>query len=361
MKRLRVAALLLLGALLASPTRAPAADYPVKPIRVVVPYGPGGATDIVARILGEQLKEKFHQPVVVENKPGGNGVVALQETVRAKPDGYTFLIGNITTNLLTPLIGDPPMPFDPFKDLVPVARLADVPGVFLATKVNFPPNTVQEVVDYARARPGEVNHNTAGILAYSHIDFLMLQKRTGIKLVAIPLRAGAGGGQIDLMNGAVQIALQNAATVTPLVKARKAQGIGGDQRTAAARAARRAHPQGGGVRRNRHQRLERHVRPARGAERDPRHHDGGDRRNSHLGTSRQAARGSAVHRAAHALVGRGPGLAAAGGATVDTGRRRRQGDGRQDAVTSLRRSWEVPCKSKSRLVKRPSSPNPNTR
>jgi tripartite-type tricarboxylate transporter receptor subunit TctC len=163
--------------------------------------------------------------VVVENKPGGNGVVALQETVRAKPDGYTFLIGNITTNLLTALIGDPPMAFDPFKDLVPVARLADVPGVFLATKVNFPPNTVQEVVDYARTRPGEINHNTAGILAYSHIDFLMLQKRTGIKLVAIPLRAGAGGGQIDLMNGAVQIALQNAATVTPLVKAGKLKAL----------------------------------------------------------------------------------------------------------------------------------------
>jgi tripartite-type tricarboxylate transporter receptor subunit TctC len=221
MKRLLLAAALLVGV----QALAQAADYPSKPIRIVVPYGPGGATDIVARILGEHLKEKFNQPVVVENKPGGNGVVALQETVRAKPDGYTFLIGNITTNLLTPLLGDPPMAFDPFKDLVPVARLADVPGVFLATKVNFPPNTVQEVVDYARARPGEINHNTAGILAYSHIDFLMLQKRTGIKLVAIPLRAGAGGGQIDLMNGAVQIALQNAATVTPLVKAGKLKAL----------------------------------------------------------------------------------------------------------------------------------------
>jgi tripartite-type tricarboxylate transporter receptor subunit TctC len=221
MKRLLLAAVLLLSA----HALAQAADYPSKPIRIVVPYGPGGATDIVARIVGEHLKEKFHQPVVVENKPGGNGVVALQETVRAKPDGYTFLIGNITTNLLTALIGDPPMAFDPFKDLVPVARLADVPGVFLATKVNFPPNTVQEVVDYARTRPGEINHNTAGILAYSHIDFLMLQKRTGIKLVAIPLRAGAGGGQIDLMNGAVQIALQNAATVTPLVKAGKLKAL----------------------------------------------------------------------------------------------------------------------------------------
>jgi tripartite-type tricarboxylate transporter receptor subunit TctC len=204
---------------------AQAADYPTKAIRIVVPYGPGGATDIVARILGEHLKDRLHQPIVVENKPGGNGVVALQEVVRARPDGYTFLIGNITTNLLSPLLGDPPTPFDPMKDLVPVARLVDVPGVFLATKVDFPPNTVQEVVDYARARPGQINHNTAGILAYSHIDFLMLQKRTGIKLVAVPLRAGAGGGQIDLMNGAVHVAMQNAATVTPLVKAGKLKAL----------------------------------------------------------------------------------------------------------------------------------------
>ena len=248
---------------------AQAADYPTKPIRIVVPYGPGGATDIVARILGEHLKEKFRQPVVVENKPGGNGIVALQETVRAKPDGYTFLIGNITTNLLMPLIGDPPMPFDPFKDLVPVgAAQPTSPAYSSRPRSDFPPNTVQEVVDYARARPGEVNHLTAGILAYSHIDFLMLQKRTGIKLVAIPLRAGAGGGQIDLINGAVQIALQNAATVTPLVKAGKlkALAVTSEQRP---RCCRRAHHQGSGLRGAGHQCLERHVRSARGAEGNP--------------------------------------------------------------------------------------------
>jgi tripartite-type tricarboxylate transporter receptor subunit TctC len=221
MKRLLIAASLVLGITAA----APAADYPTKAVRIVVPYGPGGATDIVARILGEHLKDKLKQPIVVENKPGGNGVVALQETVRARPDGYTLLIGNVTTNMLAPILGDPPTPFDPLKDLVPVARLVEVPAIFLATKVNFPPNTVKEVVEYARARPGEINHNTAGILAYSHIDFLMLQKRTGIKLVAVPLRAGAGGGQIDLINGAVHIAMQNAATVTPLVKAGKLKAL----------------------------------------------------------------------------------------------------------------------------------------
>jgi tripartite-type tricarboxylate transporter receptor subunit TctC len=222
MKLLLVVVSLLAG--LSSVAQA-APDYPTKPIRIVVPYGPGGATDIVARIIGEHLKDKLRQPVIIENKPGGNGVVGVQEVVRSRPDGYTFLVGNITTNLLTPLIGDPPMPFDPFKDLTPVARLADVPGVFLATKINFAPNTVQEVVDLARAHPGEINHSTAGILAYSHIDFLMLQKRTGIKLVAVPLRAGAGGGQLDMLNGTVQIALQNAATVTPLVKSGKLKAL----------------------------------------------------------------------------------------------------------------------------------------
>ena len=191
----------------------------------MVPYGPGGATDIVARILGEHLKDKLHQPIVVENKPGGNGVVALQEVVRSKTDGYTFLIGNITTNLLSPLIGDPPMPFDPFKDLTPVARLVDVPGVFLATKIELP---AQHGAGGGRLRAGAARRDqphTAGILAYSHIDFLMLQKRTGIKLMAIPLRAGAGGGQIDMLNGAVQVALQNAATVTPLVKSGKLKAL----------------------------------------------------------------------------------------------------------------------------------------
>lgn len=222
MKRLLIAASLVLGI---TTTAAAAADYPTKAIRIVVPYGPGGATDIVARILGEHLKDRLRQPIVVENKPGGNGVVALQETVRARPDGYTMLIGNVTTNLLAPILGDPPTPFDPLNDLIPVARLVEVPAIFLATTVNFPPNTVKEVVEYARARPGQINHNTAGILAYSHIDFLMLQKRTGIKLVAVPLRAGAGGGQIDLINGAVHVAMQNAATVTPLVKAGKLKAL----------------------------------------------------------------------------------------------------------------------------------------
>jgi tripartite-type tricarboxylate transporter receptor subunit TctC len=200
-------------------------SYPNKPIRIIVPYGPGGATDIVARVLSENLKESLGQPVVVENRPGGNGIVAIQEVARARPDGYTLLIGNVTTQMINPLIEGSKMPVDPFKVLTPVARLVEIPAILVATKVNFPPNTVAELVEYAKARPGELNYNSSGYLAYSHIDLLMLQKKTGTKMTLIPLKAGAGGGQIDLMNGDVHVALQNAATVTPIVQSGKLKAL----------------------------------------------------------------------------------------------------------------------------------------
>jgi len=200
-------------------------SYPNKPIRIIVPYGPGGATDIVARVLSENLKESLGQPVVVENRPGGNGIVAIQEVARARPDGYTLLIGNVTTQMINPLIEGSKMPVDPFKVLTPVARLVEIPAILVATKVNFPPNTVAELVEYAKVRPGELNYNSSGYLAYSHIDLLMLQKKTGTKMTLIPLKAGAGGGQIDLMNGDVHVALQNAATVTPIVQSGKLKAL----------------------------------------------------------------------------------------------------------------------------------------
>ena len=218
--------LIALGLSLAIATLAlGASDYPNKPIRILVPYGPGGATDIATRIISDNLRERLGQPIVIENKPGGSGVVALQEVVRAKPDGYTLVVGNITTNLLNQLVGEPPMPFDPMKALTPVVRLVDIPGVFITTKVDFPPNSLKEFVEYAKARPGQLNHTIAGHLAYSHIDLLMLQKRTGIKMVSVPQRAGAGGGQIDMINGAIHVALTNAATVLPLVQAGKIKAL----------------------------------------------------------------------------------------------------------------------------------------
>lgn len=220
----RVLAAISLSLAVAAP-QAQAQEYPTKPIRILIPYGPGGATDISTRIVLEEVRKHIKQPLIVDNKPGGSGVVALNDLLRSGADGHTLIVGNITTNLLQPLVGDPPTPFDPFKDFVPVMRLVSIPNVLIVTKVDFPPNTLKEFVDYAKAHPGKINHTVAGILNYTHMDWLTLQKRTGIELVPIPLKAGAGGGQTDIINGQIHAGLQNAATVMPFVKAGRVKAI----------------------------------------------------------------------------------------------------------------------------------------
>jgi len=220
----RTLAALALGLAVSAP-QALATEFPTKPIRVLVPYGPGGATDISTRIVLEEVRRHMKQPLVVENKPGGSGVVALNDALRSGADGHTLIVGNITTNLLQPIIGDPPTPFDAFKDFVPVIRMVSIPSVLIVTKVDFPPNTLKEFVDYARKNPGKINHTVAGILNYSHLDWLTLQKRAGIELMPIPLKGGAGGGQTDILNGLIHAGLQNAATVMPFVKTGRVKAI----------------------------------------------------------------------------------------------------------------------------------------
>src|SRR5256886_16511500 len=152
MKRICLLAALLLLAFDA--TRAWAQDkYPVKPVKIVVPYAPGGATDIVARILGEQLRQILGQSVIVENKPGANGIVAINELVSSKPDGYTLMIGNVTTNAITPVLTPAKAP-DYDKNVVPISNLVDTPAYLLVTTTNFNVASVAELVAYARNNPG---------------------------------------------------------------------------------------------------------------------------------------------------------------------------------------------------------------
>src|ERR1700694_5722562 len=141
-------------------------QYPSRTVRILVPYAPGGLTDVVARLYSDQLRKFFAQAVVVENKPGASGIIAIEEMARAKPDGHTLLIGNISTNGLTPILLAKKMRIDYDKEVQIVARLADVPVFFLATTRNFPPQTFAEFVAYAKARPGDVRYASAGIGSY---------------------------------------------------------------------------------------------------------------------------------------------------------------------------------------------------
>jgi tripartite-type tricarboxylate transporter receptor subunit TctC len=174
---------------------APAAhaddDYPNRPIRILVPYPPGGSTDTIARPLAEHLRQILKQPVVVENKPGAFGLLAIAELARAKPDGYTLMVGFVNTNAITPVLFASKMQVDYRKAVVPIGRLVEHPAFLIATNENFPPQTVQELVTYAKARPGQVRYGSVGVGSGNHLAAAVFAKQAGIELVHIPNKGGA--------------------------------------------------------------------------------------------------------------------------------------------------------------------------
>lgn len=194
--------------------------YPNKLVKIIVPYGPGGATDIVARVLADQLKNKFGQAVIVENKPGGYGIIALQELARSSPDGYAVMIGNVSTNAITPILFASKIPFDYQKDVVAVMRLVDIPAFLIATTRDFAPKTVAELIDYTKKNPSKVNYGTVGVGSYPHYDMALFAKRAGdLKMTGVPNKTGASGVINDMLTGTVQVAFLNVASTAGNVKA----------------------------------------------------------------------------------------------------------------------------------------------
>ena len=211
-------------ALVAAEVRAQA-PYPSRTVRVLVPYAAGGLTDVVARLYSEQLRRSFAQAVVVENKPGASGIIAIEEMARSKPDGHTLLIGNISTNGLTPVLLAKKMRIDYDRDVQIVARLADVPVFFLATTKDFPPQTFAEFLAYARARPGEVRYASAGIGSYQQVNTEILAKRAGISLLHIPFKDGGPGMLRELASGEVQVSWFNITNPVGMMKAGRVRAL----------------------------------------------------------------------------------------------------------------------------------------
>ncbi len=200
---------------------AQAQQYPTKPVRIVVPYAPGGATDIVARIIAEPMRQALGQPVVVESKVGGNGIVALEEMLRSK-DGYTLMVGNVTTNTIWPVIQGKKLRFDFAKEVVAIQRLADVPAVVVVTTTNFAPQSFKDMLEYAKKNPGKLRYGTVGAGSYPHFDMAYLAKLAGdLDMNAIHNKAGAAGVINDLVTGDAQAAFLNAASTIAMVKAGK--------------------------------------------------------------------------------------------------------------------------------------------
>ena len=206
------------------------APYPSKPIRIVVPYAPGGLTDVVARHYAEQLRVELGQQVLVENKPGASGIIAIETMARARPDGYTLMIGNISTNGLTPVLFAKKMKSDYERDVQIVTPLADVPVFFLATTAAVPPDntslkTFAEFLAHAKAHPGKLLYGSAGIGAYQQINTEILAKRAGLNLVHIPFEGGGADIIRDLANGDIHVSWFNITNPVGMMKAGRVRAL----------------------------------------------------------------------------------------------------------------------------------------
>ena len=192
-------------------------SYPSKPVKILVPYGPGGATDIIARIVAQRLTESLGQTFLVENRPGANGNLALEAAAKAPPDGYTLLVGNVSTNAINENIFAQQLQIKPSRDLAGIAKLVEIPHIVVAS-ASFPPNTIAELIAAAKKEPGKINFASVGLGSYPHLDMERLMKAAGIELTHVPYKGGAGQAIPAMIAGEVQVAFFNMASLLPHIR-----------------------------------------------------------------------------------------------------------------------------------------------
>ncbi|MPT51219.1 MULTISPECIES: tripartite tricarboxylate transporter substrate binding protein [Delftia] len=201
---------------------AQAQSYPDRPIKLVVPFAPGGATDILGRLLATSLGERLGQPVVVENRPGAGTVVAGALVAKAPPDGYTLLLGASTTLTLNPVIRNP-LPYDPLRSFTPLGLVADM-GLVLVAHNETPARTLPELVALAKTDPDKLSYCSFGTGSSVHFGGEMLKTATGMRMVHVPFN-GSSPSLTALMGGQVQVAVDTVVATTPLIKAGKIRPI----------------------------------------------------------------------------------------------------------------------------------------
>ncbi len=220
----RAVAIAVIAALPVAPLAQPADQYPSRPIKILVPYAPGGATDIIARHLSNRLNEALGQNVVVENRPGASGNIAVEATVKALPDGYTLLCGNVSTNAINESTFANVLQFKPSRDLVGITKLVEIPHI-IAANPSLPANSVAELVEYAKQHPGKLNYASAGLGTYPHLDMLRLMQAAGIEMTHVPYKGGAGQMIPSLMSGETQLSFLNLSSALEQIKAGRLKAI----------------------------------------------------------------------------------------------------------------------------------------
>ncbi|MGQ0512568.1 MAG: Bug family tripartite tricarboxylate transporter substrate binding protein [Betaproteobacteria bacterium] len=204
------------------PLAAAAQTWPSKPIRLVIPFGPGGATDVIARLVGQKVSEQLGQPIVFDNRPGANGNIGTEAAVKSPADGYTLVMSYDGTMAINPSVYRK-MPFDPVKDLAPVASVAQLP-LLMVVHPSVPAKNVAEFVAFAKSRPGAVNYSSAGYGSAGHLAAELFRGRAGIDMVHVNYK---GGGQavLDLVGGQIQMVMTGLTTVEGHLKGGKLRAL----------------------------------------------------------------------------------------------------------------------------------------
>ena len=196
--------------------------YPARPLRLVVPYPPGGASDVTARLIGQKVAESWGQQVVIDNRPGANGIVALEHVAKQPPDGYTLLLANLGPNAINPAIYAK-LPYDPVKDFSPITLTTLVPQV-LVVGPGFEAKTLKDLLDLARAQPGRLNYGNGGNGSSNHLGVELMASLAGVTLTAIPYK-GDAQAMTDAMSGQVSMTLPTVVAAMPHLRAGKLRAL----------------------------------------------------------------------------------------------------------------------------------------
>jgi tripartite-type tricarboxylate transporter receptor subunit TctC len=200
-----------------------ATKWPKKPVRYIVPFSPGGVSDGVARLLAEQLSKQLGQSMIIENKPGVSGILGTQTVARSAPDGYTIMGGTITTHAVNPFFVKS-LSYDPVKDFTPVALVGMVSNA-LVVRADSPFNSVQDVIDAARKKPGALNYGTAGPGTSQHLSGQLFQSITKTSLQQISYKGGSQA-MVDLIGGQIDLIFETVAAARPMIDSKRVKVLG---------------------------------------------------------------------------------------------------------------------------------------
>ena len=204
-------------------------SYPSRPVKIIAPQAPGGGVDLVARMIADRLSIAMGQPFVIDNQAGAGGAIAAQTTARAKPDGYTLMIGYVATHATNPAVKKN-LGYDAVKDFTPIAMIGGTPNLLVVARA-VPVNTLQEFVVYAKANPGKVDYGTSGVGTLNHLVMEQFKRASGVPSMAVPYRS-IGQAFTDAMGGQIQVIFPGLAAAMPHVRsgAFKPLAVTGDKR-----------------------------------------------------------------------------------------------------------------------------------